>query len=155
MIGLEAVKDKFLEIKSKVDLFVRQDLSVEKERFGAVLIGNPGTGKTTVARIYGKFLCSVGTLPRDVFIETTGAKLASEGVQGCKKLVEDLLNKGGGAFFIDEAYQLAFGSNFGGGAVLDFLLPEIENLIGKVVFILAGYNKQMEKFFQHNQGLPS
>jgi hypothetical protein len=91
-------------------------------------------------------LCSVGALPGDVFVESTGAKLASEGVQGCKKLLDGLLNQGGGAFFIDEAYQLASGSNPGGGAVLDFLLPEIENLKGKVVFILAGYDKQMEKF---------
>ncbi|KAK4611584.1 NFX1-type zinc finger-containing protein 1 [Fulvia fulva] len=155
MIGLEAVKEQFLEIKSKVDLLVRQDLSITKERFVAALLGNPGSGKTTVARLYAKFLCSVGALPGDNFVETTGAKLASEGVQGCKKLLEDLLNQGGGAFFIDEAYQLTSGSNFGGAAVLDYLLPEVENLTGKVVFILAGYNKQMEKFFQHNPGLPS
>ncbi len=155
MIGLEDVKEQFFEIKSKVDLLVRQHLSIEKERFGAVLQGNPGTGKTTVARLYSKFLCSVGALPGDDFVESTGAKLASEGVQGCKKLLDDLLNKGGGAFFIDEAYQLTSGASFGGGAVLDFLLPEVENLTGKVVFILAGYNKQMEKFFQHNPGLPS
>ena len=62
---------------------------------------------------------------------------------------------GGGAFFIDEAYQLASGNSHGGLAVLDFLLAEIENLTGKVVFILAGYNKPMEKFFQHNQGFSS
>lgn len=155
MIGLEAVKEQFLEIKSKIDMLVRQDLSVAKERFGAALLGNPGTGKTTIARIYATFLCSVGALPGKVFIETTGAKLATGGVQGCKKLLDDLLNRGGGAFFIDEAYQLASGSNFGGGAVLDYLLPEVENLTGKVVFILAGYNTQMEKFFQHNPGLPS
>ncbi|EME81372.1 uncharacterized protein MYCFIDRAFT_139817 [Pseudocercospora fijiensis CIRAD86] len=155
MIGLEDVKEHFLEIKSKIDLLVRQGLSIEKERFGAALLGNPGTGKTTVARIYAKFLCLVGALPGDDFVESTGAKLASEGVQGCKKMLDDLLNKGGGAFFIDEAYQLASGASFGGGAVLDWLLPEVENSTGKVVFILAGYNKQMEKFFQHNPGLPS
>ncbi|SMR53285.1 unnamed protein product [Zymoseptoria tritici ST99CH_3D1] len=155
MIGLEAVKEQFLEIKAQMDLLVRQNLSVEKQRFGAVLMGNPGTGKTTVARIFGEFLCSIGALPGAVFVESTGAKLASAGVAGCKKQVEDLLDQGGGTFFIDEAYQLASGSNPGGGAVLDYLLPEVENLTGKVVFILAGYNKQMEKFFQHNPGLPS
>ena len=45
MIGLENVKESFLEIKSKMDLFVRQDISTEKERFGAALLGNPGTGE--------------------------------------------------------------------------------------------------------------
>ena len=94
-------------------------------------------------------------LPGTTVKETTGAILASDGVQACKKLIEDVLNAGGGAIFIDEAYQLASGTNYGGGGVLDFLLAEIENLTGKIVFILAGYNKQMERFFAHNPGLPS
>ena len=76
-------------------------------------------------------------------------------MQACKKLIEKILNNGGGAVFIDEAYQLASKTNYGGGQVLDFLLAEVENLTGKVVFILAGYNKQMEDFFAHNPGLPS
>ena len=113
------------------------------------------TGKTTVARLYAKFLTSVGALPGSFFVETTGSRLANDGVSGCKKQIEDILNKGGGALFIDEAYQLASGQNYGGSQVLDFLLAEVENLTGKVVFILAGYNKQMEAFFAHNPGLPS
>ena len=76
-------------------------------------------------------------------------------MSGCKKKLENLQDNGGGAFFIDEAYQLASGNNFGGAAVLDFILAEVENLTGKVVFVLAGYNKQMEKFFAHNPGFPS
>lgn len=66
-----------------------------------------------------------------------------------------MLKAGGGAIFIDEAYQLTGTANFGGGQVLDFLLAEMENNIGKLVFILAGYNRQMEKFFEHNPGLTS
>lgn len=155
MIGLENVKEAFLDIKARVDLTVRQGTSLAKERFGASLLGNPGTGKTTVARLYAKFLTSVGALPGDKFVETTGAKLANEGVQGCKKILDDIKKSGGGALFIDEAYQLTSGSSFGGAGVLDFLLAEVENLTGKVVFILAGYNKNMESFFAHNPGLPS
>jgi flagellar biosynthesis GTPase FlhF len=124
MIGLENVKEAFLDIKAKIDLTVRQNTSLAKERFGVSLLGNPGTGKTTVARLYGKFLTSVGALPGDDFVETTGAKLANEGVQGCKKILDDIKKSGGGALFIDEAYQLTSGSSFGGGAVLDFLLAE-------------------------------
>lgn len=56
---------------------------------------------------------------------------------------------------MDEAYQLASEHNFQGSQVLDFLLAEMENNIGTIVFILAGYNKQMEKFFEHNPGLTS
>ena len=112
-------------------------------------------GKTTVARLYAQFLFSVGVLPGSEFVETTGSRLASEGVPGAKKHIEAILNAGGGAFFLDEAYQLADGHNSGGAAVLDFLLAEIENQVGKVVFILAGYTKEMEKFFEHNPGFDS
>lgn len=77
------------------------------------------------------------------------------GVTGCEKLLEDVLNAGGGVVFIDEAYQLSSGNSPGGKAVLDYLLAEVENLTGKVVFVLAGYIKQMESFFAHNPGFPS
>ncbi len=87
-------------------------------------------------------------------METTGASLANEGVAGAKKILEILHNGGGGAIFLDEAYQLADEHNKG-GPVLDFLLAEMENNVGKIVFILAGYNKNMEKFFEHNPGLTS
>ncbi|KAK6852240.1 hypothetical protein PG995_012365 [Apiospora arundinis] len=155
MIGLEAVKTEFLEIKSLVDTKVRQGVDFSKQRFGSQLLGNPGSGKTTVARIYANFLTSLGVLPGSNFEETTGAKLANIGVSGCQKLVDNILNQGGGVIFIDEAYQLTSGNSPGGGAVLDYLLPEIENLTGKIVFLLAGYNKQMESFLAHNPGLPS
>ncbi len=112
-------------------------------------------GKTTVARLYAKFLSSVGVIPGSYFVETSGSRLASDGVPACKKHLEDICKMGGGALFIDEAYQLVSGNSYGGGQVLDFLLAEIENLTGKVVFVLAGYNKDMETFFAHNPGIPS
>ncbi|KAK5727064.1 hypothetical protein LTR15_002956 [Elasticomyces elasticus] len=155
MIGLENVKDHLLEIKARVDLSVRQGTDLKKDRYGTAFLGNPGTGKTTVARLYAKFLFSMGVLPGEHFVETTGSKLANDGVQGCTKMLDDMLKQGGGAMFIDEAYQLTSGSSSGGKSVLDFLLAEVENLTGKVVFILAGYNKQMESFFAHNPGIPS
>ena len=108
-----------------------------------------------MARHYAKFLTSVDVLPGDEFVETTGSRLANDGIPGIKKKLEEVLKAGGGAIFIDEAYQLTGSSNFGGGQVLDFLLAEMENNVGKLVFILAGYNRQMEKFFEHNPGLTS
>lgn len=108
-----------------------------------------------MARLYAEFLTSIGALPGSHFVETSGSKLANEGVQGCKKILDDTLKEGGGALFVDESYQLSSGLYGGGKAVLDFLLAEVENLTGKVVFILAGYNKQMESFFAHNPGIPS
>ncbi|KAH8675878.1 P-loop containing nucleoside triphosphate hydrolase protein [Xylariales sp. PMI_506] len=155
MIGLESVKKSFLSIKVKVDTVVRQDVSLEYERLSAALLGNPGTGKTTVARLYGKFLSSVGVIPGDHFEETTGSRLANDGIQGCQALIDKILQDGGGVFFLDEAYQIVSGSSMGGKQVLDFLLAEIENLRGKIVFVFAGYRKQMEEFFAHNPGIPS
>lgn len=118
------------------------------------LICGETIGKTTVARLYSKILASLGALPGNAFVETTGARLANEGVAGAKKHLETIHNAGGGALFLDEAYQLADAHN-NGGPVLDFLLAEMENNVGKIVFILAGYNKNMEKFFEHNPGLTS
>ena len=108
-----------------------------------------------MARLYAQFLTELCVIPGSCFKENTGAGLANLGVAGCKKLIDEILNDGGGVLFIDEAYQLTSGNNPGGGAVLDYLLAEVENLRGKVVFVLAGYSKQMESFFAHNPGLPS
>jgi SpoVK/Ycf46/Vps4 family AAA+-type ATPase len=85
--------------------------------------------------------------------ETSGAKLAHGGV---KELTDTLkkLDKGG-LLFIDEAYQLKPSTNRSGAEVLDFLLPEIENQRGKLVVVLAGYQKQMEELIAYNEGLPS
>lgn len=155
MTGLESVKTSFVQMLQKVQTSQRQGIDIQQERLGTVFLGNPGTGKTTVARLYAKFLVEIGALPGSKFVETTGAKLSNEGVAGTKKMLESIVAAGGGTCFIDEAYQLVSGNSFGGGAVLDYLLAEIENTTGKIVFMFAGYEKQMEKFFQHNPGLNS
>ncbi|KAJ4858252.1 ATPase family associated with various cellular activities (AAA) domain-containing protein [Trichoderma breve] len=155
LIGLESVKREFLSIKTDVDIKIRQGVALSDTRLSCSLLGNPGTGKTTVARIWGKFLTGIGAIPGDCFKETTGSKLANMGVKGCEDLLEQIKEDGGGVLFIDEAYQLSSGNSPGGKAVLDYLLAEVENLRGKVVFVLAGYSKQMESFFAHNPGFPS
>ncbi|PTB51882.1 hypothetical protein M431DRAFT_498162 [Trichoderma harzianum CBS 226.95] len=155
LIGLESVKREFLSVKTNVDIKIRQGVALSDTRLSCSLLGNPGTGKTTVARIWGKFLTGIGAIPGDCFKETTGSKLANMGVKGCEDLLEQIKEDGGGVLFIDEAYQLSSGNSPGGKAVLDYLLAEVENLRGKVVFVLAGYSKQMESFFAHNPGFPS
>lgn len=154
-IGLESVKDEFLSVKSTVDTKIRQGLPLSDERLSYCLLGNPSTGKTTVARIWGRFLTLIGAIPGALFKDTTGAKLANDGVSGCSALLEEIKDDGGGILFIDEAYQLSSGHSAGGKAIMDYLLAEVENLRGKVVFVLAGYYKPMESFFAHNPGLPS
>ncbi|KAJ7116098.1 P-loop containing nucleoside triphosphate hydrolase protein [Mycena filopes] len=155
MIGLEEVKCQVLDIKAKIDTAVRQNASLKDERFNITFLGNPGTGKTTVGRIYAKFLSSVGILPGNEFVETTGSRLSNEGVAGVTKMLERLLAAGGGTIFVDEAYQLTSPQNYQGPQVLDFLLAEMENNVGSAVFIFAGYEKEMETFFEHNPGLIS
>ena len=108
-----------------------------------------------MARLYARFLTSAGVIAGSRFEEVSGSKLANMGVSGCQKLLDDLLDAGGGVIFIDEAYQLSSGNTPGGAAVLDFLLAEVENQRSKICFVLAGYSKQMEAFFAHNPGIPS
>ena len=108
-----------------------------------------------MARHYAKVLTTIKVLSGDGFIETTGSHLAHGGVAEVKNHLKQLENSEGGVYFIDEAYQLAEGHSYGGKTVLDYLLAEIESLTGKVVFVFAGYRKQMEKFFEHNPGLSS
>ncbi|RYP80552.1 hypothetical protein DL769_002400 [Monosporascus sp. CRB-8-3] len=139
LTGLEEVKGKFIDIKAKIETVARQGVDMKKERMGMVMLGNPGTG----------------ALPGKEFVEITGSGLANEGVAGAKKRIDGLIKAGGGVFFIDEAYQLASGNNYGGKDVLDFILAEIEERRGTIAFILAGYVKEMEKFFEHNPGFDS
>ncbi|KAL8995168.1 MAG: hypothetical protein Q9169_005053 [Polycauliona sp. 2 TL-2023] len=155
LVGLEDIKSQVLKIKAKIDTSKRQQTDVKKERFNAAFLGNPGTGKTTVARLYARVLTSLEVLPGVAFVEKSGSQLAYGGVGEAKKCIEDLQKAGGGAMFLDEAYQLAQQHNPGGRQVLDFLLAEMENNVGKIVFIVAGYNQEMEDFFKHNPGLPS
>ncbi|KAL8734543.1 MAG: hypothetical protein Q9166_001443 [cf. Caloplaca sp. 2 TL-2023] len=155
LVGLEDVKSQVLRIKAKIDTSKRQQSDLKKERFNAAFLGNPGTGKTTVARLYARVLTSLEVLPGVAFVETSGSRLAHGGVGEAKKHIEDLQKAGGGAIFLDEAYQLAQEHIPGGRQVLDFLLAEMENNVGKIVFIVAGYSREMENFFEHNPGLPS
>lgn len=88
--------------------------------------------------------------------ETSGAKLAYGGPKLVQKIIEEILSEGGGVLFVDEAYQLtAPHTTSEGRQVLDILLTEMENHIGKLVVIFVGYNNEMQSFFEHNPGLAS
>lgn len=102
-----------------------------------------GTGKTTVARLYASFLIEVGVLSEDcVVIETSGAALASDGVGGLQKLLEELKDVKGGVVFVDEAYQLSPKDDKRGREVLDYILAHAERLkdpvYGSIVWVFAG-----------------
>jgi hypothetical protein len=115
------------------------------------------TGKTTIARHYSTFLQQLTVLPEDsITLDVTAASLKNKGISHLEELLEKVKQAGGGVIFIDEAYQLA--TDKSGENIIDFILPICESLdgpYGKLVWILAGYPKEMEKLFEHNVGLPS
>ncbi|KAF3061890.1 Protein CbxX, plasmid [Daldinia childiae] len=159
--GLEEVKQQFLDIKSKVDVCKEQGRDLKSERFNIVFQGNPGTGKTTFARLYAKFLCSLGILESDCVKETTGIDIATKGTAAIKSKIKGMLHgyrndRIGGVLFVDEAYQLtAPYADSVGRAALDIILTMMENNVGKLVVIFVGYKDEMESFFEHNPGLSS
>ncbi|KAF9641711.1 putative aaa family protein [Lasiodiplodia theobromae] len=154
LVGLEKVKRQVLAIKDKVEICKKQETDLKKERFNIIFQGNPGTGKTTVARLYAKFLHSVGVLESDQVKETSGSKLASKGSRGTKRMLKKMMGYySGGVLFIDEAYQLVTSTS--GRQALDILLTMMENNVGRLAVIFAGYHDDMEPLFEHNPGLLS
>jgi AAA+ superfamily predicted ATPase len=153
LTGVMPVKKKCFEIMDRVELSKERGDDLTKTNYNTIFKGNPGTGKTTVARLYGELLAEIGVLPGSGFEETSGEKLVHGGVS----LLKDLLKKleKGGVLFVDEAYQLEPKSKSAGSAVLNLLLTEMENLRGKLVVVFAGYDEDMEALLKFNEGLPS
>ena len=163
MTGLHTVKE---QVKKRVFTVMaeRQAYEAGAERKSGsgslhmVFTGNPGTGKTTVARIIGNIYQQLGILPRgDVIVECTRGDLVGK-YQGhtadiVKTKVQDAI---GGVLFIDEAYSLYRdeGDSFGKEAI-DQLVPLIEEHKDEMLVVLAGYKKEMQGFMETNSGLSS
>jgi SpoVK/Ycf46/Vps4 family AAA+-type ATPase len=122
-------------------------------------VGNPGTGKTTVARLYAELLQNVGLLPSNRVIETDRSGLVAEYVGQTDKKTKDVIKKAnGGVLFIDEAYALndRYGHQKGfGEEATDVLVKEMEDRRESLVVIVAGYKEPMSDFLQMNPGLKS
>lgn len=160
LVGLHEIKDLVLEIFAL--LFVNQrrveaGLKTEPQVLHMVFKGNPGTGKTTVARIIGSIFKEMGVLSKGHLIEVERADLVGEYIGHTAQKTRDLIKKAiGGILFIDEAYSLSRGGDkdFGREAI-DTLVKGMEDHRKNFILILAGYEHEMERFLRSNPGLPS
>ena len=160
LIGLYAVKEKLREICAYASISQkRKQLGLKSEdlTLNMVFVGNPGTGKTTVARIVSKILQRSGVLERGHLVEVERADLVGEYVGHTARRTREAISKAlGGVLFIDEAYSLARGGekDFGREA-LDTLVKAMEDHRQDLVVIAAGYPDEMEMFIRLNPGLVS
>ena len=162
LVGMEVVKKSVRDLCQSIQNNQKRKnlgLVAENPKIHLVLTGNPGTGKTTVARILGKLFHAMQLLPSDKVVETAGLDMTAGYVGQTKDKVNELCDKAmGGVLFIDEAYYLAGqdgASNSFGSEAVGTLLKRMEDERGKFVVIAAGYQNEMQNFLRMNPGLDS
>jgi hypothetical protein len=142
MIGLNQVKREFIRLYDRSRLVMDYDTKATSALpYNAILQGNPGTGKSTVAPLFGKLLKELGVVPeRSLYVEATAASLISEGPTGLQDRLGELKRAGGGVFFIDDAHELlsdARGREMW-GSILPLAARQDTTTQGRIVWVLAG-----------------
>ena len=161
LIGLKNVKEQIKELVELVRYYKESKQEVLKNfSFHTVFVGNPGTGKTTVARILTKIYKSLGVLERGHMVETDRQGLVAGFVgQTAIKTAEKITEAKGGVLFIDEAYALTMKKGIAqgdfGDEAIQTLLKRMEDMRGEFFVFAAGYPDNMEAFLKANPGLNS
>lgn len=160
MIGLDESKkiiDKALDYYRAQKMFAEKGMKTRNPAMHMVFTGNPGTAKTSVARLFAKILRDNKVLSSGHMVEVGRGDLVGKYVGWTAKTVENKFSQAmGGVLFIDEAYSLVDDRNgsFGDEAI-NTIVQEMENRREDLVVIFAGYPKEMEKFLEKNPGLRS
>lgn len=159
LFGLQSIKNEVADLVKLVKYFIKEGVNVS-DKFGdhILFLGNPGTGKTTVARIISNIYSALGILPSGQLIEVDRSGLVGSHVgETAQKTTVMIGSAMGGTLFIDEAYALTSSnssSDFGKEAV-DTLLKRMEDDRGKFLVIAAGYTNEMKDFIASNPGMKS
>ncbi|MCR8631910.1 MULTISPECIES: AAA family ATPase [Paenibacillus] len=160
MIGLEEIKELIFQIYAMLQVKqFREEVGLQggSQVFHMIFKGNPGTGKTTVARIVSKLFKSMGVLSKGHLIEVERADLVGEYIGHTALKTREIMKKAmGGILFVDEAYSLARGGEKDfGKECIDCLVKGMEDYKNDFILILAGYTDEIDNFLLTNPGLPS